>query len=75
MHWTKVSLPSHTISNLHIAEQIIYSLSSIEQKIVLSLFIRRFNPGTVLKKKVSLIEAVTAVPDDPLEVLVNLIFE
>ncbi|KAF3010218.1 hypothetical protein E8E15_001657 [Penicillium rubens] len=50
-------------------------LSSIEQKIVLSLFIRRFNPGTVLKKKVSLIEAVTAVPDDPLEVLVNLIFE
>ncbi|OQD83650.1 hypothetical protein PENSOL_c148G04064 [Penicillium solitum] len=70
----------HLLANFHpfsrgTRQCIGQNLSSVEQKIVLSLFIRRFNPGTVLKKKVSLIEAVTAVPDDPLEVLVNLIFE
>ncbi|KAJ5654879.1 hypothetical protein N7490_001882 [Penicillium lividum] len=48
------------------------NLSSIEQKIVLSLFVRRFNPGVVLEKKISLIEAVTAIPDNPLDVLVDL---
>lgn len=72
MHWTKVSLPSQASSMFYIGYLTACSLSSIEQKIVLSLFVRRFNPGIVLEKNINLVEAVTAVPDETLDILVEL---
>ncbi len=44
------------------------SLSLIEQKIVLSMFVRRFNPKDVLKKTPGIREAITIILDDPVEV-------
>ena len=48
------------------------SLSFIEQKIVLSMFVRRFNPQQVMKKDVKIKEAITVVLDDPVDVRVDL---
>ncbi|KFZ25402.1 hypothetical protein V502_00123 [Pseudogymnoascus sp. VKM F-4520 (FW-2644)] len=48
------------------------NLSLIEQKIVLSMFVRRFNPRDVLKTDIKIQEAITAVIGDPLEVQVDL---
>lgn len=47
------------------------SLSLIEQKIVLSMFVRRFDPREVLKKNIKIEESITAIIEDPLEVLVD----
>ncbi|KAI9370115.1 cytochrome P450 [Aspergillus egyptiacus] len=44
------------------------NLSIIEQKIVLSMFARRFNPEQVLKKDIKTREAITVRMDDPLDV-------
>lgn len=44
------------------------TLSLIEQKIVLSLLVRRFNCKEVLNKKINTREAITLVIDDPVEV-------
>ena len=44
------------------------SLSLAEQKIVLSLLVRRFDNGEVLKKNIGILEAITAVIDDPVDV-------
>jgi len=51
------------------------SLSLIEQKIVLSMFVRRFNPRDVLKTDIKIQEAITALIDDPVEVRVDLAAE
>ncbi|KAE8393149.1 cytochrome P450 [Aspergillus alliaceus] len=48
------------------------NLSLIEQKIVLAMFVRRFDPREVLNRTVNLAEAVTAVPEGPMEVRVQL---
>ena len=48
------------------------NLSLIEQKIVLSMFVRRFNPKDVLKKSIAIQEAITVVIDDPVEVRLDL---
>ena len=44
------------------------TLSLVEQKIVLSLLVRRFSCGEVLKKKVGIQEAITVVIEDPVDV-------
>lgn len=44
------------------------NLSLIEQKIVLSMFLRRFSPRDVVKKSPSVREAITIVIDDPIDV-------
>lgn len=44
------------------------NLSLIEQKIVLSMFVRRFSPKDVLKKTPRIREAITIILDDPLDV-------
>ncbi len=44
------------------------NLSLIEQKIVLSMFLRRFNPKDVLKKNIRMREAITVILDDPVHV-------
>ncbi|KAF5855755.1 hypothetical protein ETB97_008473 [Aspergillus alliaceus] len=49
-----------------------WNLSLIEQKIVLAMFVRRFDPREVLNRTVNLAEAVTAVPEGPMEVRVQL---
>lgn len=48
------------------------NLSLIEQKIVLSMLVRRFNPREVLKKTISTQEAITAQIMDPVEVRMEL---
>lgn len=48
------------------------SLSFIEQKIVLSMFVRRFNPQQVMKEDIKIKEAITVVLDDPVDVRVDL---
>lgn len=49
-----------------------YSLSLIEQKIVLSLFVRRFNPQEVMRKNLNIQEAITIVLDDEVDVRLSL---
>ena len=49
------------------------SLSLVEQKIVLSLLVRRFSCGEVLKKKIGVQEAITVVIDDPVDVRLDLV--
>ncbi|KAK3896972.1 cytochrome P450 [Staphylotrichum tortipilum] len=49
------------------------NLSWIEQKIVLSMFVRRFNPKDVLKKNITIREAITVAIDDPVEVRLDLV--
>jgi len=44
------------------------NLSLIEQKVVLSMFLIRFNPKDVLKKTTKIREAITIVIDDPVDV-------
>ncbi|KAG7291092.1 hypothetical protein NEMBOFW57_001102 [Staphylotrichum longicolle] len=44
------------------------NLSLIEQKIVLSMFVRRFSPKDVLKKTPRIREAITIILDDPVDV-------
>lgn len=44
------------------------NLSLVEQKIVLSMLVRRFNSMEVLKKDISIREAITVVIDDPVDV-------
>ncbi|KAF9894959.1 hypothetical protein FE257_004581 [Aspergillus nanangensis] len=48
------------------------SLSLIEQKIVLSLFVTRFNPREVLKREIVIEEAITTIIKDALDVRVHL---
>jgi hypothetical protein len=45
-----------------------YSLSLIEQKIVLSMFVRRFNPQEVMRKNLNIQEGITIVLDDEVDV-------
>ena len=47
------------------------SLSFIEQKIVLSMFVRRFNPQQVMED-IKIKEAIAVVLDDPVDVRVDL---
>lgn len=47
------------------------NLSLIEQKIVLSMFLRRFSPKQVLKKNSTIREAITVVVEDPMDVMLN----
>ncbi|KAF7168666.1 hypothetical protein CNMCM5623_001606 [Aspergillus felis] len=47
-------------------------LSIIEQKIVLSMFVRRFNPKHVLNKSIEIREAITVTIDDPLDVQLDI---
>lgn len=49
------------------------SLSLIEQKIVLSLLMRRFKCKEVLKQKIHTREAITIVIDDPADVKLNIV--
>lgn len=49
------------------------NLSLVEQKIVLSLLVRRFNSKDVLKENITTREAVTLVIDDPVEVRLDLV--
>lgn len=51
----------------------INSLSLLEQKIVLALFVRRFSPRGVLKRTIQWKEAVTAIPVDGVDVRVDLV--
>jgi hypothetical protein len=49
------------------------SLSLIEQKIVLSMFVRRFNPQEVMKKSLNIQEGITIVLDDEVGVRLGLV--
>lgn len=49
------------------------SLSLVEQKIVLSLLMRRFDGKEVLKQKIHTREAITIVIDDPADVRLNIV--
>ena len=48
------------------------SLSLIEQKIVLAMFVRQFNPRDVLKKDISIQEGITVGIKDPVNIRVDL---
>lgn len=50
-----------------------YSLSLIEQKIVLSMFVRRFNPREVMRKNLNIQEAITIVLNDEVHVRLGLV--
>jgi hypothetical protein len=49
-----------------------YSLSLIEQKIVLSMFVRRFNPQEVIKKNLHIQEGITIFLDNEVDVRIGL---
>lgn len=49
------------------------NLSWIEQKIVLSMFVRHFNPKDVLKKNITVREAITVAIGDPVDVRLDLV--
>ncbi|KAJ5605341.1 cytochrome P450 [Penicillium lagena] len=48
------------------------TLSLIEQKIVLSMFVRRFNPQEVMRKNLNIQERITIVLDDEVDVRLGL---
>lgn len=52
---------------------IMSSLSLIEQKIVLSAFVRRFNPQEVMRKNLNIQEGITIVLDDEVNVRLGLV--
>ncbi len=47
------------------------NLSLIEQKVVLSMFLRRFSPKDVLKKNLRIREAITVAMDDSVHVTLD----
>ena len=53
----------------------VHSLSLVEQKIVLALFLRRFSPREVLKREIEWKERVTAIPIEGVDVRVDLVKE
>lgn len=53
----------------------VHSLSLVEQKIVLALFMRRFSPREVLKREIEWKERVTAIPIEGVDVRVDLVKE